>query len=308
MRCTLYAVGVLLAGSSPLAAQVDQSSAVVPPVTSELKPVIASEIKSEVNVAPAPVTGNSSLSCPSDKNGLTDGWQVFAYTLDRNAAVSLNLYASADLAASDKVILYHYIWYKDLTNDDGKLIARCGAGVSLSLKASKLTAETKLNLPSLAASTQLGLTEVEYKLGTFGISGSAIDNAAPPAGLVGRFDANSYAALISAIDKVQAAGKATDATVKFTPKLVAIPSSTPSSATRNMLIQVSALRHIARGWTCSKSKASIAARDSNTDDLVDQFYRSYTRPLVCNAIGGGPRDSDKAKAKNELATYGISVN
>lgn len=263
-------------------------------------------------VSAAPTTEQlatvATQTCGAGKASLTDGWQVFAYSLDRNAAIALNLFGTGELSATDKVIIYHFTWYQDVLDADGTVTARCGSGVQLALKATNLSASAQVTLPALAASTQLGLASVEYRLSTFGLSGPPIDAAAPAAGAVGRFDAQAYAELMSSIDKVRLAGT-TGTNVLFTPRIIAIPNGGESTTgLRQTLIEITALRHLARGSSCSAARAAIPGRNGETDAFVDQFYKSFARPGVCGVIGGGVRQAERDRAALELTRFGIPVN
>lgn len=263
-------------------------------------------------ISAAPTTDQTvavvSQTCGAGKASLTDGWQVFAYSLDRNAAIALNLFGTAELAASDKVILYHFTWYNDVLDVDGAITARCGSGVQLALRATNLSASAQVTLPALAASTQLGLASVEYRISTFGISGAPIDAASPSAGSVGRFDAQAYAELMGSIDKVRLAGAA-GTNVLFTPRIIAMPNGGESTtALRQTLVEVTALRHLAKGSSCATARAAIPGRNGETDAFVDQFYKSFARPRVCATIGGGVRQAERDRATSELTRFGIAVN
>src|SRR5690606_3463354 len=179
-----------------------------------------------------------SVPCPTNKAGLTDGYQLFTYSLTNDAASSLSLWAKAEIKASDKVVLYQFAWYKDLLNADGSINARCGSGVMLALKISDANVDMSLELPTLAATAQLGRSFITYKLNTFGLSGSAIDASIPNAASIGKFDTESYAALMQSIGKVQDSYKAAANELVVTPRLIAISyPSLPQNFEKNIVIQ-----------------------------------------------------------------------
>lgn len=252
------------------------------------------------------VTAAAATDCGDSINDLTDGWKIFTYNLDRNAALSLNLFGPMDLAASDKVIVYHFMWYKDVFDGENVLVGRCGAGVELVLKSSSLNATVEFTLPAIAASTELGQSQVQYSLATFGVSGTAINAAIPQASAVGKFDTQAYAALMGAIDKVQAAGAA-GTNVTFAPKLVAMPGGVSPAEVDGALIRVTALRQIARGASCSAARAAIPNRSSTTDGMVDNFYRGFTHANVCSMFGSVSA-SERQRAISTLGRFGIPVN
>src|ERR1700733_12092724 len=67
----------------------------------------------------AEINSANDLTCPTNKAGLTDGYQVFVYSLSSDAAASLSLFAKADISINDKVLLYYFMWYKDILDTSG---------------------------------------------------------------------------------------------------------------------------------------------------------------------------------------------
>lgn len=271
--------------------------------------LLVGDVLANIAAEASDINKTNSISCPTDKAGLTDGWNLFTYSIDRNAAAMLNLYAKADVSASDKIVLYHFMFYKDII-DNGEVIARCGSGVSLALKISNFKADMSLDLPILAANAQLGQATIAYRLGTFGLAGSPIDAAAPAASQIGKFDTQSYAALMSAIDKIQAAGtKGTD--VKFTPRLVQIIQegnpATNEGFSRVTLIQSFAIGRLAKGDKCATAKAAVPGRNAETDAIVERTYKAMMRSSACSTFDSGPNSSEKASAAADLAAFKISV-
>jgi hypothetical protein len=259
-----------------------------------------------ISVAPTPAQLSSvnALACPPDKAGLTDGWAAFAYSLDANAAVNLKFFAALEVSASDKFILYHFIWYKDLIDGGtGALTGKCGAGVSLVVKASNYKLGGQLTLPMLAASTQLGMAQTAYKIWTFGVSGPGVDGAIPLAARVGSFDANAYGALLTAIDKVQTAGLAAD--TKFVPRLVSIPNDGAVALdVRQALIEVGALKSIANGRRCSDAKGAIPDRNADSDASVERVYQSWLGAKACSG-NAPPSGSEKQRASRQISAFGL---
>lgn len=260
-----------------------------------------------IDATPQQVNNASIMTCPASAAsaaGLTDGWDMFSYSLDRNAAANLNLYASASMSAGDKIVLYQWMWYKDVLGTNGKLIGRCGSGISLALKARNLQANASLSLPFLAASAQLDTAEVEYRLGTFGISGPTINLAFPIASRVGEFNAQSYAELLSSIDKVQAAGNSATG-VTFTPRIVALTADIPNAGmSRQVMVQAFALKEISNGRKCGGAKSRVPARDASTDGLVEDVYRYVVGAGACKD-DIEPNSTIKSKAAADLRTFGL---
>jgi len=167
---------------------------------------------------PVPVAAPHSGPCPANKEGLTDGFELYYNSVSRAEAISLKFFAQADLKATDRVLIYYNIWYKDVQRENGSVAFRCGAGMALILKISK--AEANMSLPFLAARAELGKNRIQYKLRTIGLSGAGVDAAIPSAAGLTKFDVGAYAKLETALDKLLAAARKTPATITFTPRIV----------------------------------------------------------------------------------------
>jgi hypothetical protein len=295
-------VGIEKAGQAPTA------EATLKTMNSMGASLLAGDSIQKIQASASDIQAVSQITCPPNKTGLTDGWNMFTYSLDKNAAADLNLYAKAEISASDRVVLYHFMWYKEI-EQNGDVIGRCGSGVALALKISNFKSDMSVELPMLAANAQLGLASITYKLGTFGLSGQPIDRAAPAASAVGKFDTESYAALMRSVDQIQAAG-ADGTGVTFTPRLVNIVQPPPSDDgdTRSALIKTLVLGSIAKGTRCRDARALVPSRDTRTDALVDLYYKTFMRSSACSSFDQGPNQSEKNKAASELAAFKIQVN
>lgn len=241
-----------------------------------------------VNASPSTIAAATAKTCPNpatNTNALSDGFDTFIYNLDRNAAINITGgFASGTLNASDRVVLYRFMWYKDLLDSSGKLVGRCGSGIQLALRITNAGANLKAGLPFLAASSQLGVFEVEYRMNTFGLAGPGVNSAVPQASTVGQFNADSYAALLRSIDKIKdniiTQGPANLITV--TPRLIEIPNDSPvESFDRQVAVQARVLGLLSKGVKCSVAKARIPLRNNLTDNLVDSVYRSVLGGKAC---------------------------
>lgn len=245
-------------------------------------------------------------TCPTNKSGLTDGFQVFTYSLTSDMAAALSFWGKSDLSATDKVVLYQFTWYKDILSADGSVEGRCGAGVMLALRVSNLQANLALTLPTLAATSQLGQSTITYKLGTFGLSGASIDAAIPNASTIGKFDTESYAALMQSISQVQTAYKSNSSDFVVTPRPIAVSFSVPTPGSDTTIaIQAFAMRQIAQGKSCRDAKSPVPSRDSNTDGIVENVYLSVAGK-GCSVFSGSPDGDIQKKVTDLMALYGIS--
>jgi hypothetical protein len=256
----------------------------------------------------SPVSNPPGVTCPADLAGLTDGFKQFTYSLNRSAAASLNIYGAASLNASDRVVLYQFMFYKDIVDGSGKSVARCGAGISLALKVSNFEGKFSTSLPFLAATAQLQQAEVAYDLGTFGMSGAGVNAAIPTASRVGTFNADAYAALLQAIDGIQKAAATNMPPVVVTPRLVAIASDSPLIGfSRQISIQAMALAQISRGKKCSQAKTEITSRDGATDALIDELYTNAVGRKACTD-DVQPSDANRKEAADLLAASHLKWN
>jgi hypothetical protein len=254
--------------------------------------------------ASSAVAAAAAIPCQNmTKASLTDGFQTFAYSLTREAAVSLNFWGSSDLSASDRVVLYQFAWYKDNVEQDGAVGSRCGAGVILALKVSNAKTTLDITLPTLAANAQLGQVSIQYKLSTFGLSGNAINAAIPSAAAIGKFDTESYAALMQSITSIQNSYKANATELTVTPRLIsaAIPTSGPGFET-TIAIQTFAINQLALGNSCRRAKDSVPDRDGISDGLVSEVYSSLG--ASCGILP--PSGAIRQKARDLLARYRLT--
>lgn len=243
--------------------------------------------------------------CPPDKAGLTDGFQVFTYSLTNDMAASLAFWGKGELSKSDKVILYQFAWYKDVLAADGSTEGRCGAGIMLVLRISNLQGDLSLTLPTLAATAQLGQSAITYRLGTFGLSGAAIDAAIPSASTIGKFDTESYAALLQTITSVQSAYKAGSANFIVKPRPIAVSFPVMvQDADKRVAIQILTMRQIAQGKSCHDAKGSIPSHDQASDNIVADTYASITGSS-CGFFSSQPSAEIRAKEAAILKEYGI---
>ncbi|MET3472052.1 hypothetical protein ABIC78_002580 [Novosphingobium sp. 1529] len=246
-------------------------------------------ISSGVDIAPATIQAIGPNSCipptGGTAHGLSDGFETFSYNLDRNASVSLNAYASGELSGSDRVTLYRFMLYRDIADGSGRVIGTCGAGVQLAVRIRNASASINTSLPFLAANAQLGLAQVEYRMKTFGLSGPGVTSAVPLAAQLGQFNADSYAALLRTLDRIQTNLSSTSAADSITvaPRLVELVNDAPRvNFDRQVAVQTLALGQIQRGSKCAEARTKVPNRDATTDALIDEVYRSVVGGKACD--------------------------
>ena len=244
-------------------------------------------VSSGVSISPAVIAEVKPAPCfisAGADPGLTDGFESFAYNLDQNASAKIGAFVAGELNGSDRVTLYRFMLYRDLTDDSGRAVGTCGAGVQLSLRIRNASATINTTLPYLAASAQLGLAEVEYRLKTFGMSGPGILSAIPAAAQIGQFDTAAYAALLRSIDHIQQNINSPDPKnkVTITPKLVEIVNDAPRVGfERQLTTQILALRKIKDGKKCADARNSIPGRNTSTDVMVEEVYVALMGQKAC---------------------------
>lgn len=103
------------------------------------------------------------------------------YDLSVTAAVQLSIPVVGTVSGgvSRRVVVLERTAYKELDEADGTK-RQYGYAIRLALTVGKITGETKLTLPFLAASAELGQVEAKWTLQVTGLSGPKIDAAMLP--------------------------------------------------------------------------------------------------------------------------------
>jgi hypothetical protein len=265
----------------------------------------SSAISAESEVNKTAVDQAQKITCPADKNGLDDGFDQFTYSLNKSAAVKLNFYANADMTANDKVVLQQLVWYKDIQNASGETIARCASGILVAVKVKDAGANFSTSLPLLAVNGEAKLQQVDYRLRTFGMSGTGIDTAIPPALKLGKFDTEAYISILQAVDKIRDAVIKEPATVTFRPKIAAITADDePDDLLSATAVRAMAIGQISKGKKCAFAQGAVVNRNSVTDDAVREVYVNI---MGSNACSGDviPTDADRNRAGTALTTYSL---
>lgn len=244
------------------------------------------------------------ISCPQDLAGLTDGWEVFTSQISNKAAASLNYFVEADLSDDDQVILYNFVYYKDIFGPGIKVAYRCGAGVMLALKVSRTDGKASLSLPFLAASAELGHAKVEFRMKTIGVSGAEINKIVPDAQRIGAFDTKGYAETFSTINKLRDVVAKGGAGVTVVPRPLAISFQTVDPTKVDIgLARVHALKSILSKHSCSKSQDQLPGTNEILEKEVEIVYYAVTGN--CGSWSS-PDDSEAQKAATLLTRFKIN--
>ncbi len=102
------------------------------------------------------------------------------YDLSVTAAGQLNIPVVGSISGgtSRRVIVLERTAYKEIEKENTKY--QYGYAIRLAITVNKLTAETKLTLPFLTASAELGQIEAKWILQVVGLAGPKIDSAILP--------------------------------------------------------------------------------------------------------------------------------
>lgn len=241
---------------------------------------------------------------PTNLDGLTDGFGQFSYSLSREMAVNLKLFAEASIQVNDSILMYQLAFYKDINDDDGYLESRYGAGVELALKISKLDSAAKLNhLPGIAAAVEYSHASVKYHMRTFGLAGNKIYKAIPSAGIVADFGIEAYKEVFSALDKIKDAVNDSSTTVTPRRMTLKIDVSYAESNYHEAMAILWALTQIRDGEKCRDAKKSCPVQSTLTKNTVQGIYEELAGRCSRRRK---PNNIAQLKAQNILESFNYS--
>lgn len=217
------------------------------------------------------------IKCPTDKNGLEDGWIVFSYQVSRQAAIDLNFFVSAELSADDQVSIFYLAWYKEMFDEEDIKIGNCGAGVKLAVKYRGIEGQASVSLPFLAASGQMNSNSTQVKLKTFGMSGPGVDRAIPSLAGLSNFDVDAYSSLLRAMDSVTSAANSgeDEDKIEWTPRWFDLTSTEDPEVFR-FLVGTHVLASIRDQATCRAAKKAIPDDSAITNEITESIYKHIT--------------------------------
>jgi hypothetical protein len=223
---------------------------------------ITNTLKSTNTSRPTPPDCSMGIGC------LTDGWQVFDYSLSWESAVKLGIITGGlEGAGNKKIFIHDFMFYKsDFDQADNRIV--WGAGIRLIIRARELNASAKFtSLPAIAASAEFSYSEASYNIQTVGLSGPKIGIAAPK---VGSYNIESYVNLMNAVNDIQRA--ALDLTTVVKPQLIQLNVQDGSYYIEN-IARTLALFRIASGTSCEDTKSTLSTNhESRAYDVITQVY------------------------------------
>jgi|SRR5208337_179109 len=147
-----------------------------------------------------------------------------------------------------------------------------GYALRLCVTVSRWEATTKVSLPFLAASAQLGTIDAEWILQVIGLAGAAIDNAtAPPTEL----NVETFVIAKQSLEKLVAAIR--DPTTTFMPKLIAEirPRDAVNDQLRASIGRSYALSCLERGRTLAEAQHRLDSLDAPMQDALVSIYAEF---------------------------------
>ena len=247
---------------------------------------------------------NTACVKPTDLAGLTDGWEVFNYSLKANAAIKLEFWGKHEIKVDDTVYIFNMAFYKACRDENGYVKKRYGSGIQLNLRATTHGVDASFSgLPAIAASTELNQAEVHYKLKTFGISGPKVIAAMPE--LSGEYDIEMHVKLFNAIAAIRVA--ALDPSTTFTPDVLVTITSKEIADQQYVeaMAMVWALSSIKNGISSKESKKRSPADSAIAKNEIDRTYMSIMKSEYGKKTD--PSEIHKLMAKQLLAIYKYDI-
>jgi hypothetical protein len=144
-----------------------------------------------------------------------------------------------------------------------------GYAIRLCVTVSRWEVTTKVSLPFLAASAQLGTIDAEWILQVIGLAGAAIENAtAPPTEL----NVETFVIAKQSLEKL--VGAIRDSTTTFMPKLIAEirPRDAVNDELRTSVGRSYALSCLERGRTLAEAQDRLDSLDAPMQDALVSIY------------------------------------
>ncbi|HAV5583224.1 TPA: hypothetical protein JI121_02415 [Acinetobacter baumannii] len=146
---------------------------------------------------------------PKTLKDLTGGFKIFSSSVSESAAVSADIIGLGDVtgkkSAFVQILQYAQIGERYCKTDYGTYPVNFGVGSQANLHIKKIDGSVNLSqIPTLAATVQLGKSEIKFSMTTLGLTGEKVNNALPKFnGGIGDFDVDNYAKMIASIDEVR---------------------------------------------------------------------------------------------------------
>ncbi len=210
-------------------------------------------------------------SAPTSLNDLDETLNR-AYDLTVSAASELQIpvAGSASGGFSRRVIVLERAAFKKVVS--GEIERQYGYAIRLCVTVNRWQADTKVSLPFLAASAQLGTIEAQWILQIIGISGKEIDAAIlPPTEL----NVDTFVIAKQSLEKIINALH--NPSTKFQAKLIAEfhPPDAEQRELRASIARAYALSSIERGRSLQEAKDHLGSDDDVVQDALMTVYEKF---------------------------------
>jgi len=195
-----------------------------------------------------------------------------AYDLTVSAASELQIpvAGSASGGFNRRVIVLERAGFRRIVSTDVE--RQYGYAIRLCVTVNRWQADTKISLPFLAASAQLGAIEAQWILQVIGLSGKEIDGAIlPPTEL----NVDTFVIAKQSLEKIIAALRAPG--TSFQPRLIA-EIRAPDAEERELRASVArayALSSIERGRSLEDAKRHLGSDDGVVQDALATVYERF---------------------------------
>jgi hypothetical protein len=217
----------------------------------------------------APFLTDASLPSTLDE---LDESNTRAYDLTVSAASALQIpvAGSASGGFNRRVIVLERASFRKIFTDD--IERQYGYAIRLCVTVNRWQADTKVSLPFLAASAQLGVIEAQWILQVIGLSGKEIDAAIlPPTEL----NVDTFVIAKQSLEKIISALR--DPATKFQARLIAEihPPDAEQRELRSSVARAYALSSIERGRSLQEAKDHLGSDDPLVQDALITVYEKF---------------------------------
>lgn len=223
-------------------------------------------------------------------------FKVFQKQFSANAASELGIAPVGSGSGSFKsyVFMYEAMLFSDKITDTalGGMIygTRWGAGLRVSLKVSEIKSDFKVGFGTIAASSEVGLSKVEFEISGIGITDASILKALPGPG---DFNYDSYDKILKAAERVKRF--MADNHEKLSPKPFQI-LITDASLSSNLDKSKSVLYAV----KSIEKKISLADALSNSPQLNSDIIEGVYHEFEIKNVNTKPSNEDRREAREWL--------
>jgi hypothetical protein len=196
--------------------------------------------------------------------------RAYDLTVSAAAALQIPVAGSASGGFNRRVIVLERAAFHKIVSSDVE--RQYGYAIRLCVTVNRWQADTKVSLPFLAASAQLGTIEAQWILQVIGLSGKEIDAAIlPPTEL----NVDTFVIAKQSLEKIISALR--DPSTKFQARLIAeiYPPDVEERELRASVARAYALSSIERGRSLSEAKNHLGSDDSIVQDALATVYEKF---------------------------------